>query len=40
MGLGGRRGDAALTHSLPGQMPLQVTVRDAGGNVVERRTRA
>jgi F420-non-reducing hydrogenase large subunit len=23
------------THSLPGQMPLQVTIRDARGNVVE-----
>jgi len=23
------------THSLPGQMPLEVTVRDARGNVVE-----
>ena len=22
------------THSLPGQMPLEVTVRDAAGNVV------
>jgi F420-non-reducing hydrogenase large subunit len=24
------------THSLPGQMPLEVTIRDAGGEVVER----
>ena len=23
------------THSLPGQMPMQVRVRDAAGNVVE-----
>ncbi|HLE29688.1 MAG TPA: hypothetical protein VI793_16305 [Anaerolineales bacterium] len=23
------------THSLPGQMPLQVTIRDAQGDVVE-----
>ncbi|HEY4721622.1 MAG TPA: nickel-dependent hydrogenase large subunit, partial [Anaerolineae bacterium] len=24
------------THSLPGQMPLEVSIRDANGNVVER----
>ncbi len=23
------------THSLPGQMPLEVTIRDAGGEVVD-----
>ena len=28
------------THSLPGQMPLEVTVRDARGEVVERLKRA
>jgi F420-non-reducing hydrogenase large subunit len=28
------------THSLPGQMPLEVTVRDVRGNVVERLKRA
>jgi len=27
------------THSLPGQMPLEVLVRDANGDVVERLTR-
>jgi F420-non-reducing hydrogenase large subunit len=27
---------ACATHSLPGQMPLEVTIRDAEGNVVER----
>jgi len=27
------------THSLPGQMPLEVLVRDAGGNIVRRLTR-
>jgi F420-non-reducing hydrogenase large subunit len=28
---------SCATHSLPGQMPLEVTVRDADGNVVDRR---
>ncbi len=27
------------THALPGQMPLEVTVRGAGGDVVERLAR-
>jgi F420-non-reducing hydrogenase large subunit len=27
---------SCATHSLPGQMPLEVTIRDAEGNVVER----
>jgi F420-non-reducing hydrogenase large subunit len=27
---------SCATHSLPGQMPLEVTIRDADGNVVER----
>ncbi|GAB4438280.1 MAG: F420-non-reducing hydrogenase subunit A, selenocysteine-containing [Anaerolineae bacterium] len=27
---------SCATHSLPGQMPLEVEVRDAGGNVVKR----
>jgi F420-non-reducing hydrogenase large subunit len=27
---------SCATHSLPGQMPLEVTVRDAEGNVVDR----
>jgi F420-non-reducing hydrogenase large subunit len=27
---------SCATHSLPGEMPLEVVVRDAGGNVVER----
>ncbi|GAB4453485.1 MAG: F420-non-reducing hydrogenase subunit A, selenocysteine-containing [Anaerolineae bacterium] len=27
---------SCATHSLPGQMPLQVTIRDADGNVVEQ----
>ena len=26
------------THSLPGQMPLEVTVRDANGDIVQRLT--
>jgi F420-non-reducing hydrogenase large subunit len=26
---------SCATHSLPGQMPLEVTVRDASGEVVE-----
>jgi F420-non-reducing hydrogenase large subunit len=29
---------SCATHSLPGQMPLQVTVRDAAGEIVERRS--
>jgi F420-non-reducing hydrogenase large subunit len=28
---------SCATHSLPGQMPLEVIVRDADGNVVDRR---
>jgi F420-non-reducing hydrogenase large subunit len=27
---------SCATHSLPGQMPLEVTIRDPEGNVVER----
>jgi F420-non-reducing hydrogenase large subunit len=27
---------SCATHALPGQMPLEVIVRDAQGNVVER----
>jgi F420-non-reducing hydrogenase large subunit len=27
---------SCATHSLPGQMPLEVTIRDADGNVVEQ----
>jgi hypothetical protein len=27
---------SCATHSLPGQMPLEVTVHDAEGNVVDR----
>lgn len=30
---------SCATHSLPGQMPLEVTVCDSSGNVVERRAR-
>jgi F420-non-reducing hydrogenase large subunit len=30
---------SCATHTLPGQMPLEVTIRDAGGNVVQRVTR-
>ncbi len=29
---------SCATHSLPGQMPLEVTVRDAAGNVVDSRS--
>jgi F420-non-reducing hydrogenase large subunit len=28
---------SCATHSLPGQMPLQVTIRAAGGEVVDAR---
>ncbi|RLC87316.1 MAG: Ni/Fe hydrogenase subunit alpha, partial [Chloroflexi bacterium] len=30
---------ACATHTMPGQMPLEVLIRDADGNVVERLTR-
>jgi F420-non-reducing hydrogenase large subunit len=29
---------ACATHTLPGQMPLEVTIRDPEGNILERRT--
>jgi F420-non-reducing hydrogenase large subunit len=29
---------ACATHTLPGQMPLEVTIRDSEGNILERRT--
>jgi F420-non-reducing hydrogenase large subunit len=27
---------SCATHSLPGQMPLEVVIRDAGGDEIER----
>jgi F420-non-reducing hydrogenase large subunit len=29
---------SCATHSLPGQMPLEVVVRDASGDIVDRRS--
>lgn len=29
---------SCATHSLPGQMPLEVIVRDSSGDVVDRRS--
>ncbi len=29
---------SCATHSLPGQMPLELTVRDVGGNIVDQRS--